>query len=243
MKKLVSWLLMLMLCILVAAPVSAANGFTESVPDKDAPDLVTEEDEEGHIWIGEVNNTEGEAVSRVEEKCLVITSVAKLGEAGEITEEAAEKLAMVYQGLTDGTMEIPYEEWGLDPESMVIRDLFDVSWSCDDHPDLVAPEGVVVVLTFDLGIAPDETVYAAAYKNEQWSQIVQCTNNGDGTVTGVFENFCPVAFMTSVTVADLEVPATGDTMGSDMMVWVAVMGVAVVAMVVFLVLRRKSIRG
>lgn len=94
----------------------------------------------------------------------------------------------------DGSMTLPYEKVSDDivAGNMVVRDLFDVSWRCVDHPEAIAPTGVYVELTFDLGVEKDAQVVAMTYKDEQWNPVASVVNNGDGTVTCVFENFCPV---------------------------------------------------
>ena len=74
-------------------------------------------------------------------------------------------------------------------------------------------------------------------------------NNGDGTVTCVFEHFCPVAFCVEVTEdsgdngesgGGLNPPQTGDEMGGQMLIWISAMVLSMVGMVALLVYYRRS---
>ena len=123
---------------------------------------------------------------------------------------------------------------------MVIRDLFDVSWLCGegsgytdhpDHPAMVAPKGVVVRVTFDVDIGKNVKVYTLSLKNGGWNPIVETVNNGDGTVTCTFEDFCPVAM--SVETGSTQPPAqTGD---NKLGLWITAMSVSVLALGALLV--------
>ena len=142
----------------------------------------------------------------------------------------------VYDKLTNGKMTIPYEKHDadLDSSAMVIRDLFDVTFLCEDHPEMLAPKGVVFKIIFDLGVAADTDVYVQSYKNGEWNPIVDVVNNGDGTLTCTFEDFCPVEF--SVETEAKPPVQTGDL--GNMGMWillavVAVCGIAVLSVIYF----------
>ena len=214
-----------LLCLCVMTPALAAeNNFVPSIGYKDGPEIKK----------GEMN---GEDVT----DCLEVTSILQ-AEKGttDITPGDRDLLLDVYQDLRKGDMEIPYSDLfaELDSKKMVIRDLFDVSWLCEEHPVYVAPAGITIELTFDLGIGANTDIYVMSYKNNEWTPIVSTVNNGDGTVTCVFEDFCPVAF--SVPLNAQDAPAqTGDT--ANLTLWFVLLSVSAVALVAILVLRRKFI--
>lgn len=239
MKKVVALLAVVVLCFAMTYPV-VAEEFVPSISEKGAPQLVALLDDEGKPAIGRVVDANGK-VSYIYEDCLVITPVSQAKTSQLIPDSAEIMLLYVYEKLTDGTMSLPYEKFNanLDPDKMVIRDLFDASWLCSVHPGEVAPKGIMVEFTFDLNIAPGEDVYVMSYKNDAWNPIVKATNNGDGTVTCLFEDFCPIAF--SVGQSTLVPPSqTGDT--ADITLWVILLAVSAAGLAAVLIFRKKIIQ-
>lgn len=236
MKRIGSLFVAMMLCFSMMIPAMAAEPFTPSVSAKAAPELVVDED--GNV--GSVYGENGEIISSIEAKCLIITPVSQAETSTLIPDEAEVLLLEVYAALSSGEMTLPYEKLGshINPENMVIRDLFDISWECVEHPEMVDPDGVVFKLTFNVGVDASTTVYAMTYNDGVWNPVVDVTNNGDGTVTVTLEHLCPVAF--SVSTATDDTPKTGDSIGDSMFIWVGVMVVAAVALVVLVVTRRKN---
>lgn len=241
MKKIVSLVMMVALLAALACPALATE-FVPSISDKGSPELVTSLDENGNVVIGKLVDENGNAVDDLHGDCLVITAVSRAKKSDEIPADAKEELLDVYSDLKGGDMEIPYATLfaGVtDADKLVVRDLFDVSWICSEHPDVVAPKGVYVSLTFKLGVSADTDVYVASYKNDTWNKIVSVTNNGDGTVTCVFEDFCPVAFIVPAG-SDKPPVQTGDT--ADLTLWIVLMSVSAVALAAVVVFsRRKNI--
>lgn len=238
MKRAIALTLMLMLCVSLAVPAYAAeNGFVPSITYKGEPDIVPVEP--GIIGIV---REDGDIISHIYEDCLLITPVSEAQTSTQIPEEAANTLLYVYEALSSGAMELPYDKVpGCDGRSMVILELVDATWLCGgdnsdhDHPTEVAPKGVVFEVTFDLGVAADALVTVMTYKNEEWNPIANVVNNGDGTVTCTFEDLCPVAF--SVGDVATEAPKTLD----NAMPWMLVMVASLAALVVmFLSLRKKQ---
>lgn len=236
MKRAISLLIALVMCLGLAVPAFAAE-FVPSITGKDAPEIVPIEDDDGNEAIGTIEQN-GDIIDYVYGDCLVITPVSEATTSTLIPDDAEELLLDVYEQLSDGSMELPYNKISsdLDPDDMVIKDLFDVSWLCEEHPPIVAQEGVTVTLIFDLGVDKDTTVYCMTYMNNAWDPVVSCVNNGDGTVTVVFEDFCPVVFA-----VEKETPpaSTGDN--SNVHVWMIVMAVSVVALGAVLVLSHRKV--
>ena len=89
-----------------------------------------------------------------------------------------------------------------------------------------------------MGVGKGVEVIVMVYINGQWVPAEKVTNNGDGTVTVVFEDICPVAFVVEKDEADG--PAqTGDVLGQDLMLWVVLMVLSMAAIVVLNIYRRK----
>lgn len=256
MKRVVSLLIALVLCLSLAAPAFAEE-FVPSITVKDGPEIVPIKDGEGKEAMGELLKWDEATGTYVHymylyEDCLLVTPVSQAKTSELIPDDAEALLLSVYDQLVSGSMSLPYEKHNanLDPSTMVIKDLFDVTWLCaedgvfeadhEDHPAEVAPKGIVVRLIFDLDVSADANVYSMSYKNGAWNPIVSCTNNGDGTVTGVFEDFCPVAFTVGNSYTTKPAP-TGDN--SNIHVWIIAMSVSVVALGAVLILfRRKEVR-
>ena len=239
MRRIVTLLLVLVLCISLACPVFA-DEFVPSISDKNAPEIVPGKDPDGKPTIGRILK-DGEVIDYIYEHCLVITPVSQAKTSTLIPDAAEELLLDVYAKLNSGAMQLPYEKISskLDPKKMVIRDLFDASWLCKEHPEMVAPAGVTVEITFDLGVGKNTDVYVMTYKNNAWNSIVSVENNGDGTVTCVLEDFCPIAF--AVQQGSSTPPSqTGDT--ADLTLWIALLAVSALGLVAVVVFRRKIVR-
>ena len=218
MRKILSIVMVLALAMAMAAPAMAAkDSFVPSIGYKDGPEIVG-----------------GDLVD-----CLENTSISE-AEKGEtsISQEDRELLLDIYQQLVDGTMKLPIEN-----DRYVIRDLIDVSFTpdCDeahDHDGWLKEEENSISLTFDLGVGPDEKVIIMVYVDGQW-QEVECVNNGDGTVTGIFKVICPVIFCVENTTPPAQ---TGDASGRMLGLWAALMAASAAAMAV-LVVRRRAFMG
>ena len=242
MKKFVCAVMVLVLCLSLACPVFAAeDDFVPSISIKEGPELVPVEGDDGKLYLGYIKDQYGNILGLIDEDCLVITSVGEVMRSRKIPAAAAEMLLWVYDELVAGTMELPYEKFNknLDPDKMVIRELVDATWLCSDHPDIVAPAGVHVELTFNLGVGADTEVYVMSYKHDQWNPIVSTVNNDNGTVTCVFEDFCPIAFSVYAG-SSTNPPVTGDN--ANMTLWVVLLAVSTLALVAVVVVRRKVAR-
>lgn len=199
MRKMLCLILSVILCMSLAASAFAAEAFTPSVSYKDSPEIVTVHEDENQKVIAVIRQDSGDEVSYVEVGSLVVTSVLDAKSAEEGATEAEKVLVEVYEALSDGSMEIPYEKLdNVNAEEMVVRDLFEVSFAEDssdrNYTEVTKPEGVFLEITFQLGVPADVEVYAMTYNDGQWEPIRETRNNGDGTVTCLFEHLCPVAF-------------------------------------------------
>lgn len=238
MKRMICMVAVLVLFVSLVCPVLAAgNTFVPSISNKDHPDLVPTPDG----YPGEMIDDNGNRTSNLDEGCIVITPVSDAETSTQIPDDARETLLDVYEKLSGGTMKLPYEKVdpGIDPDKMVIRDLFDVSFLCQEHPEMLK-NGEKLKLTFDLGVAANLNVITMVYSNGEWVPAVNVVNNGNGTVTVTLDRVGAVAFAVPVTAVDAPVPETGDIAGGQLVIWGAVCFVSVAALVAILVLNRKK---
>lgn len=236
MKKVLSVLLILVMVTgLFCTAFAAETEFVPSINEKPAPGLV--EDENGNV--GEVLDEDGNVIGTIPASCLLLTAVSRVEDSEHIEDAAKNALLYVYNALKNGDMTIPTEKLNenLDPDEITVRDLFDLSWTCEDHPAIVAPEGVTFRVTFQANVAADDEIFVMTYKNDEWNPIVAVVNNGDGTLTCTFENLCPVAFIYGV---DEDVPVTGFQFNTEMVLWFSVMVVSAGALVAVVATHRKK---
>ena len=240
MKKVLSVVVAMLLCMSLVMPAFAAEdiGFVPSITYKPAPEIVPVYDENGNPYVAVIKDGEGNIIDLVEAGCLIVTPIAHVwDEEIEVPQEIEELLLYLYTSLNDGSMEIPYEkhEANLVPDNMAIRDLFDARWGCEEHPKMLAPKGVVLELTFDLGIMPDVEVFVQSYDEATgiWEPIVSAVNNGDGTLTCVFEHLCGIEF-------SVEIERTEKKASFNELPWVIVLILAAVAVVGILVAKKKK---
>ena len=249
MKKIIALIVALLTVCSLAAPAMAAEaeavaaGFTPSIAYKPEPEIIPIVDDEGVEYQGVLTDEAGEVVAYVEEGNLLVTPIAHVwDEEVEVPQEVEELLTFVYEELGSGEMELPYELFTtaqLDADNMVIRDLFDARWVDEHLSEAVSPDGVVLELTFDLGVAPNAEIYVMTYDEaaDKWEPIVSTVNNGDGTVTCVFEHLCAIAFSMPLTPAEAPAaPAAASNSG----IWLILLGLAAVAVVAVLVVKNKK---
>ena len=252
MKRVLCFVLSVMLSVSLVVSVSAAS-FTASVESKSAPAVVEIADEVGNTAIAVLTGDLPEGMELVTSDYLVVTAVADAESSDQIPDASQQALLEVYTGLQEGTIQVPFEQ--LDEEkasNLVVRDLFDVSFTDvegNDFSNLLDEEGVSLEITFAMEVAADETVYVMVYKNDAWHEIQQVTNNGDGTITCVFDHLCPVAVIVeaneTMEVVDLTEKSAEDLkpeVSSDrnMVMWIGIMAASVVALAVVLVSKKRK---
>lgn len=193
MKKITALLIALALVVAMACPVFA-DGFTSSPSTPDLFELV-----ETDGYVGIIRDANGEEVAQVPAGCLLITSLEDVkDETKDVPEEIAELLEGIYEDLTNGDMELPYEKHDdkLSSDNMSMRSLFDIRFTCEEHKAMMEQEGYTLEVTLKVNMEADTTVYAMFYdeETEEWNPIVSAENNNDGTVTCVFDQLCAVEF-------------------------------------------------
>lgn len=221
MKKLVSLLIVMVLCSVIVLPAAAAE-FVPSISYKDHPDVV-------------VDPVITPDTSTTEELDILITPVADaLAVKPEDRNDAEKELVEIYEALTNGDMKLPLP----DDKNYVVRDLMDVSLIVKNADPNADPEFVdadaKVVITFDLGVPEDTEVLAYVYDND-WVKV-DVVNNGDGTVTVTLHNQGALAFCVDEKTI---VPPTFDKVGNDLLFWVVLMVVSSCAAVTMVAVRRK----
>ncbi len=225
MRRIICLLTVMLLCAAAVLPGAAfADGFVPSVSYKDGPIIV-----------------EGILSEENVEDCLVVTSIlAAENKTTDIPQEDRDLLLDIYAKLSDGSMKLPLEG------DYVIRELVDIGFkqsACIDpshvHADELAKPEVNITVTLDLGIGKDVDVQVLHYHDGAWQSVKSVVNNGDGTLTCVFEHFCPVAFCVEESVVDNGPAQTGDVAGRQLSLWMSVMVLSAAAAAALVVGRRK----
>ena len=243
MRKVICMITVLLLCMSIIPPVYAAeDSFVPSITYKPNPEIIPVENEEGREFIGVIRDENGEIIDYVDHGCLLITPIAHVwDEEIEVPADVERLLTFVYEELNSNNMEIPYDKHGvdLDPANMVIRDLFDARWTCEEHREMIEKEGVVFEITFDLGVVADAQIFVMTYDEEadEWSPIVKTVNNGDGTVTCTFEHLCAIEFSMPLVAA---VAPVDDAQSPNVLPWVILLIVAAVAVVAVVIVKNKK---
>lgn len=250
MKKIIS---LLMVLVMVAIPMTVfASNFVPSISYKGAPEIVLADPATGLVGeiVGNVGTAEHDR--KVYSDCIVVTPVSKASTSTEIPDAAAQTLLSVYGQLSDQEARLSElsDELNLlvasklgngkDGDDLVVKDLFDVSVLCDNLEASLAPAGTTLDITFDISVAADEEVFIMTYKNNAWSPIVNVVNNKDGTVTGTFENFCPVAIFIEGE-GRPDSPETGDLDLSY--VWAVVAAVSALLIVAVVVVNKRTLKN
>ena len=241
MRKVICCLLAVLLCMSLAVPAFAAeDDFVPSISYKEEPEIVPVPGVDNPPAIGILYDEDGNIIDYVREGCLVVTPVSEAKTSTEIPDDARALLLQVYEELLDGTMKLPYEENGLDPEKMVIRDLFDATFLCEEHPKMMADGKLILDITFDIGVAAGVEVTVMTYVDGVWTPIVKTVNNGDGTITCSFDKICPIVFCVPVG-TNVPPSQTGDIAGNNLLLWVGLLLASAAAVTVLAVdLHRKN---
>ena len=251
MRKGICLLLAMLLCAGLAVPGFAAE-FVPSITYKPVPEIT------GGVLIDPENG--GEKVDI--RGCIIVTSILEAEEKKtDITQAARDLLLEVYEKLSDGSMELfalpegmvdkkddstepTYKDMGMtfDRENYAVFQLVDVSFrqsGCVSprhlHKEGLAREGVTVELEFDVGVTQDANVLVLWFDGEQWAPVESTVNNGDGTVTCVFEDLCPVAFC-----IEAEAPEAPEQPDYGWLLWLCLLLACAGILVALVIYRQKN---
>ena len=225
MRKIMSLMVALLLFVGLICPALAAESvFVPSISYKDGPDI-----------------EDAEADGKDVKGCLVVTTITEArNKSTDIYQEDRDLLLEVYEKLDNGSMKLPLEE------DYVIRELVDVSWqktTCVEadhgHKQWLQEEDTTISVTFDLGVNKSTEVVVMVYLDGQWVEAESVVNNGNGTVTVVFEDICPVAFCVKRS-TQVQPPKTGDPAAQNLPVYLVALVVSAVALVALLIWRGKK---
>lgn len=181
MKKIIS-LVLAMIMVLAMGVTAFADVFIGSTSPVGGVVSARIVDEKGNL-IENLNDTE---------HCLVVTHITEVDDAHSAVSEEIQHLVEVYNKIVKGEMSLPYAQYGYGANMMIV-DFYDATFICDNHPIEIAPIGIRVELVLEANVAAGQEVCVMTYKNEKWAPIVSAVNNNDGTITCVFEDFCPIA--------------------------------------------------
>lgn len=229
MKRILSFVMVVMVLMSLTVPVFAAAGdFVPSIDEKPAPTIK-------EII---VTTESGEFKCTMHNECIIVTPVSEITEEQRLSDATKQKLIDVYNQIKAASKlsDIFTNIDGVD--KMTVRDLFDVSSICDELDKIFPADGAKVKITFDLGINKDTKVVCASLINDKWGTH-SVLNNGDGTVSVDFTHFCPVAFLVSSTEVGNS-PATGDYFQLGMWIALLTVSVAAIAVLTVIVLRKKE---
>lgn len=252
MKKLISFVLVAVM--LLSCSVSAmAAGFTPSVINKGAPNIVFEFDADGKKVLGYIRDANGNVLAACYENCVVMTPISGVKDAAELTDEQKKALEDAYNELnkTDTKLSVICPELNAlakellgndaNADNFVIRDLFDITSRCDDLTELLPKDGTAIDMTFEYSIPEDTEVLAMVFVNGKWKPVKKAVNNGNGTITITFEEICPVAIMVPADAQnDTYVPVTGADTQTSVVIWGSVMLVSLASIVALVYISRRK---
>lgn len=239
MKKIVSAVLVLVMVLSVSALAFASEGtaFVPSIGAKPAPDVLIAE-----LLV------DGKVVEEINDHCLLITPVAnaiKNEVDPRLPETAKNLLVDVYEKLSNNTMKLPADvlenHFKLNPNSVVVRELVDISWVCKEvnptHAEKMVAENTQLRITFQMnGIKKGTKIGVMSYNDKDgiWESIADVSVTQDNMVTCTFDHLCPVVF-----VVDKSVDNTGDASRTEMMFWTFALVASTAALVVMVSKRRR----
>ena len=252
MKKFLSFILIAILMLSLAVPAFASEiGFVPSITDKGAPEIVTTVDSEtGDEIIGHIVNGSNEIVSTELAGDWIFTPVSEAYDTQAISKETANILIEAYNDLTKQNVQLTtlcpkLEEvvtasgTEIAADDLVVRDMFDVSLTDSKIEELLNQnEDHTITLTFRLAIAEDDNLFVITKCHDEWVPAVKSVNNGDGTVSVTFDQFCPVVFLTDyVESASNTPPAEIPTADFP---WILVLAAALILVIVLIIIIRKN---
>ena len=230
MKRVVSLITVFLLCVALAVPAFAAEEFVPSITYKEGPQTSR----------GSLVDENG---AQDVEECIVVTTIEQaIEKLTDVTQEERDQLLEIYEDLENGDMTLPGDD------DYVVWELFLLGFEDEDcrqdeehgqKGDRLKKKGVTLDVDFDVDVEPGETVIVMVYVDGEWIPV-ETKNNGDGTITCVFEDIGPVVFCREK--GKTEPPKTGDDLGKTLILWIVLMVASAAAIVVLSVNRRKVTR-
>lgn len=175
--------------------------------------------------------------------CIVVTSVTQaLTNSTDISQADRDQLLELYEGLKNGTMSLPLAK------NHVIRELVDISFryegceKIDTHGNKglnLSEDGVTLTLTLSMDLSDGVVPHVMSYIDGKWESIKSVKLNEDGTLTCVFEDIGPVAFVVGESPNNSS-PFTGDAVGQNLGIWIGLMVVCAAGLVAVVILMRKK---
>ncbi|MCI6956495.1 MAG: hypothetical protein SPI15_09645 [Candidatus Faecousia sp.] len=201
--KMISKLLAILLVIgLLAAPV-CAEGFTPSVEQKGAPELVAAPDAPEGAAVA-IKDADGNVVAGIPAEEIVMTSVADSEDAPEAVKEemkaaydSVANAASLAEVVPELDKALEDRKAGVKAEDLVVRDLVNVSVS-EEAAKKLAETGNNVTLSFKLGMKQDDFLMVMCFVDGQWVILDadQVEILEDGTVNVTFrEKIGTIAFV------------------------------------------------
>lgn len=223
--------------------------FTESVMQQSAPELVGLEDEFALIF-----DENGSIVYRVQEHEITITAVAERENASATIRDDLERAytqIRAAQSISDFAPDAAAVLAQYDPklslENMVVRDLFDITLN-DVAANWLNQDGHSIVLTFKLGLKPDDVLLVMTnHVGNQWKTVPRndVVIHENGNVTVKFDALSPIAFVVESSALNVaegapDSPQTGMEAAASMMTaGIGAAGIGVVGVAVVGLLRKK----
>ena len=183
MKKTISLVLVLMLCVALAVPAMA--DFVPSVTyDGVAGSFLVKAEVGGIVTDAQFGEED------VTDLIIVTNEQEAKDKATDIPQEERDLLLDAIKQVAEGTMTLPLAE------GFAVREIVCVDFikSAAAMAEKLKEEGVTLTVTFDLGVVAEAELAVFSLIDGTWIEAASVANNGDGTVTVVFEDICPVVF-------------------------------------------------
>ena len=267
MRKNICLVCALILCLTLVFPAFATeNQFVPSITYKETPEInsavleisdeVLKNEDLSEELRDKIENG-GEAHDAVD-GCIVVTSILQAEEKlTDIAQEDRDTLLAVYEELANGSMVLLENLIGesnssdesvggmhYDGKNYVVMQLVDVSFQLTEcvlcghlHDEILDLDHTVTTVKFDLGVEPDVNVLVLTYNDGEWNPINDVVNNGDGTVTCVFDHFCPVAFCVEIPSAEQPQKEGG------WLIWILILLICMALFLVLMERRRKKAKA
>ncbi len=234
MKKAISLILSVIMALSLGVAAYAAEGdFRPSVPSKDHPTVVPQflNGISFDALILDENNEVIEGIHIVTEERpdgeIIVTAYSEI----EVADERVNVVYMEtsYQEVLDARSLKELNE--IIPVGMIVRDFFDITL-VGTYQDIFK-EGKKLQIRFDIGAELKEKIMALTRCSDEtgWQFVESVTVNPDGTVTVIFDELCPVIFLTEKSDA-VQSPATSDMSTAVLWTLAVVFGMGSVCMII-----------